>query len=72
MSQLVPARLRSVLAGRKDRGMTTAEYAVGTVAVVLFGGVLAKIFTDDFMQELIRRIIEAIIQAILNILGITL
>jgi hypothetical protein len=32
---------------RRDDGMTTAEYAVGTVAAVAFGGVLYKVVTSD-------------------------
>ena len=30
-----------------DAGMTTAEYAVGTVAACGFGGVLYKVLTSD-------------------------
>ena len=52
--------------------MTTAEYAVGTVAVVLFGGVLVRVLTDDEIARMIGRIVLAIIQAILNLLGATL
>lgn len=32
---------------RDDRGMTTAEYAVGTVAACGFAGVLLKLLTSD-------------------------
>ena len=71
MTQLVPTKPRLLYrpARRCERGMTTAEYAVGTVAVVLFGGVVAKCVTDDWFQQLIRMIIEMIIKAILALLG---
>jgi hypothetical protein len=42
-----------------DRGMTTAEYAVGTVAACGFAGVLYKLLTSDvvvtFLTEILRR-----------------
>ena len=44
---------------RSDRGMTTAEYAVGTVAACGFAGVLYKLLTIDvvvtFLTEILRR-----------------
>jgi hypothetical protein len=44
---------------RSDRGMTTAEYAVGTVAACGFGGVLFKLLTSDavlrLLTDLVRR-----------------
>jgi Flp pilus assembly pilin Flp len=43
---------------REDDGLTTAEYAVGTVAVAGLGGVLIKLLTSDFTMELIKRVIE--------------
>ena len=50
---LTPARLRG------DRGMTTAEYAVGTVAACGFAGILYKLLTSDvvvsFLTEILRR-----------------
>ncbi len=41
-----------------ERGLSTAEYAVGTVAVAGLGGLLLKILTSDFVRELIMKIIE--------------
>jgi hypothetical protein len=44
---------------RSERGMTTAEYAVGTVAACGFGGVLYKLLTSDtvvqMLTDLVRR-----------------
>ena len=40
-----------------DRGMTTAEYAVGTVAAASFAGILIKVLTDPRVQELLIRLI---------------
>ncbi|HOB04308.1 MAG TPA: DUF4244 domain-containing protein [Propionibacteriaceae bacterium] len=73
MSQLSLHRqsLLARLARRSERGMTTAEYAVGTVAVVLFGGVLAKVMSDDEIARIIGQIILAIVRFILQLLGVS-
>jgi Protein of unknown function (DUF4244) len=51
-------RHRCVRAERDD-GMTTAEYAVGTVAACGFGGLLYKVLTSpevlDMLRDLIKR-----------------
>lgn len=43
---------------REDTGLSTAEYAVGTVAAAGLGGVLIKLLTSDWAMELIKKIIE--------------
>ena len=50
------ARGRDVARG--DVGMTTAEYAVGTVAACGFGGILYKILTSDTVFNLIGGLIS--------------
>ncbi|GAA2092471.1 hypothetical protein GCM10009841_01450 [Microlunatus panaciterrae] len=42
---------------RGQRGMTTAEYAVGTVAAVTFVGVLIKVLLDPSVYQLILKLI---------------
>ncbi|TEX51707.1 MAG: hypothetical protein B7C55_04180 [Actinomycetales bacterium mxb001] len=42
---------------REDAGMTTAEYAVGTVAVTGLAGILIKILTSDEARNLIWSLI---------------
>lgn len=41
-----------------ERGMATAEYAVGTVAACGFAGLLYKILTSSRVQTLITGIVE--------------
>jgi hypothetical protein len=41
-----------------EQGMSTAEYAVGTVAACGFGGLLYKILTSDEVMSLLKGIIE--------------
>ena len=41
-----------------DDGMTTAEYAVGTVAACGFAGVLYKLITSDLVMSLLKAIIS--------------
>ena len=42
----------------EEEGLTTAEYAVGTVAVAGLGGVLIKLLTSDWAMDIIKRVIE--------------
>lgn len=44
--------------GCSERGMTTAEYAVGTVAACGFGGVLYQLLTSDGVQSLLSGLLE--------------
>jgi hypothetical protein len=46
-------RLRS-----SDQGMTTAEYAVGTVAACGFGGLLYTVLTSDAVQGLLEHAVK--------------
>lgn len=41
-----------------DSGMTTAEYAVGTIAAAGLGGLLLKIVTSPEMQALVWKAIQ--------------
>lgn len=50
------ARLRTVR--HNDDGMTTAEYAVGTVAACGFGGILYKVITSDPVTDLLSGLVE--------------
>ena len=40
-----------------DAGMTTAEYAVGTVAACGFAGLLLKLLTSDQVRSLLSGVI---------------
>ncbi|MDQ1626307.1 MAG: hypothetical protein QOI54_51 [Actinomycetota bacterium] len=55
-------RVRSgrVMAGRvmAEAGMTTAEYAVGTVAACGFAGVLYKLLTSDAVVSMLTGIVR--------------
>jgi hypothetical protein len=53
--QLVSKRRIVLLAS--DAGMTTAEYAVGTLAAVAFAGVLLKVLTSSSVQSALSAII---------------
>lgn len=52
MSKFVTALRRS------DRGMATAEYAVGTVAACGFGGILYKLLTSDTVVKLLTDLVK--------------
>ena len=42
----------------EDDGLSTAEYAVGTVAVAGLGGLLVKLLTSDVVRDLIWNVIQ--------------
>lgn len=43
---------------RRDAGMTTAEYAVGTLAAVAFAAILLKVLTSASVQKALTDVIE--------------
>ena len=47
-----------------DRGMTTAEYAVGTVAAVAFAVVLYKIVRSDAVSSTLSSIVRSALHAL--------
>ena len=49
---------------REDAGMTTVEYAVGTVAAAGFGGLLIKLLMSDEARNLLWGLIERAISAL--------
>nr|WP_165990355.1 DUF4244 domain-containing protein [Streptomyces sp. YIM 98790] len=50
-------------AGRGDAGMTTAEYAVGTVAAAAFAAVLHQIVTSGAVADALRGLVERALDA---------
>ncbi|HKD97005.1 MAG TPA: DUF4244 domain-containing protein [Micromonosporaceae bacterium] len=49
---------RRVVAGGRDAGMSTAEYAVGTLAAVALAGVLLKVVTSHAVQSALSSLIS--------------
>ena len=50
-----------------ESGMTTAEYAIGTVAAASFGGVLLKILMSSGIEQLLAKIIQQALTFIFNV-----
>lgn len=42
-----------------DEGMSTAEYAVGTVAACGFAGTLIELLGSDWVQGLLKNVIDS-------------
>ncbi|MFN8168323.1 MAG: DUF4244 domain-containing protein [Candidatus Nanopelagicales bacterium] len=64
---------RYVIARRdlcSERGAATAEYAVVTVAAAGLGGVLIKLLTSDWFQDILKTVLETVIRAALSFFGI--
>ena len=45
-----------------DDGMTTVEYAVGTLAAVAFAGVLLKVLTSPTVQAALTSVVQRALQ----------
>ena len=45
---------------RDERGMSTSEYAVGTIGACTIGGVLVKIGQSDWFGDLVKDVISNI------------
>lgn len=45
---------------RDDRGMSTAEYAVGTLGACTIGGVLVKVGQSEWFGDLVKDVIDNI------------
>ena len=44
---------------RDERGMTTAEYAVGTVASCGFAGLLVQLLKSDWAGGLLKNVVDS-------------
>ena len=45
---------------RRERGMTTAEYTVGTLGACTVGGVLVKIGQSEWFGDLVKDLLDKI------------
>ncbi|ASF13275.1 DUF4244 domain-containing protein [Nocardia brasiliensis] len=52
------ARVRMLRAAVAEDGMSTAEYAIGTIAAAAFGAVLYGVVTGDSIVNALTRIID--------------
>lgn len=51
-------RMRLLLAAAGDDGMSTVEYAIGTIAAAAFGAVLYQVVTGDDVVSALTGIID--------------
>lgn len=58
------AQRAKIIRNALDRGMTTAEYAVGTVAAVAFAAILYKVVRSGTVQAALSSIIQSALHAI--------
>jgi hypothetical protein len=49
---------------KDDSGMSTVEYAIGTLAVAGFAGVLYVLLTSDFVQNLLQGLIQRALSSV--------
>jgi RsiW-degrading membrane proteinase PrsW (M82 family) len=60
----IAQRAKGIRVTAHDLGMTTAEYAVGTVAAVAFAVVLYKIVRSDAVSATLSDIVQSALHAI--------
>ncbi|MFG1947557.1 DUF4244 domain-containing protein [Nonomuraea sp. NPDC048826] len=51
-------RQARLTAAARDRGMSTAEYAVGTIAACAFAALLFKVVSSPQVQEMLSSLID--------------
>lgn len=51
-------KIRTAIRG-SERGMTTAEYAVGTVAATGFAGLLVALLSSEEVRDLLMQIVQS-------------
>jgi hypothetical protein len=56
LGEILKSHIAQIL--QSDEGMTTAEYAVGTVAAAGLGGVLLKMLGSPEVQDLLWKIVQ--------------
>lgn len=56
-------RRRAPRPGRRDAGMSTAEYAVGTVAAVALAAVLYEVVTSGSVSDALHNLVERALDA---------
>jgi hypothetical protein len=54
---------------RSDRGAVTAEYAIGTVAVLSFGTLLVEVFRSEWARLLIANMLRFFVDMIGRLAG---
>ncbi|MDQ3156933.1 MAG: DUF4244 domain-containing protein [Actinomycetota bacterium] len=52
--------MKKFLTTRGEHGMTTAEYAVGTVGACTIGSVLVKVGQSEWFGDIVKGLIEKI------------
>ncbi|MFC3898955.1 DUF4244 domain-containing protein [Lentzea rhizosphaerae] len=49
---------------KDDSGMSTVEYAIGTLAAAAFAGVLYVLATSDFVHNLLQGLIQRALSSV--------
>jgi hypothetical protein len=63
MSAVPPPRPRHPLPPPSEAGMSTAEYAVGTLAACAFAGLLLRVLTSDTVSAALSHLVVHALQS---------
>ncbi|MFJ1704420.1 DUF4244 domain-containing protein [Kitasatospora sp. NPDC088346] len=58
------ARVRTLRGGGRDAGMTTAEYAIGTVAACAFAAILYRVVTSGTVTDALSGVLDRALHAV--------
>ncbi|WP_371503353.1 DUF4244 domain-containing protein [Kitasatospora sp. NBC_00374] len=58
------ARVRRLRGGGRDAGMTTAEYAIGTVAACAFAAILYRVVTSGTVTDALSGVLDRALHAV--------
>ncbi|MGI8700426.1 MAG: DUF4244 domain-containing protein [Nocardioidaceae bacterium] len=61
MTHQMEAPVAAAVQPHDEEGMTTAEYAVGTVSACSFAGILYTILTSGFGQTLLQNLFDKVL-----------
>jgi len=62
-------KVKSLFHGRREAGMATAEYAVGTVAVISIGTIIYKIISSEPFRDAVWNLILWLFRLITGVTG---
>lgn len=66
----LPKEVKAARRTHDERGMTTAEYAVGTIAAASFAGILIRVLTDPTIQALLLELLSFVLRHFMQVPGV--
>lgn len=55
---------------KSEEGMSTAEYALGTVAVGSLGTIIIALLKQPWFEDLLKELVKAVVSLVTKLLGL--